>query len=346
MHSHSFSARESAINTLPSRLLAETVAINKTDRILFVNSAANPFIAQLAQQVTPGTIILAEDNIANAQAAQQLSPVQLQHVAIHNYISCQPAATMDSAIMDLLYQPGNTWANYGLQVAHYALRLHGCLYVVGAKDRGILSIGKRMQEYFGNVETVTISTGHRVLCSHKTSTELSAPLQPVNVFAASQLDEGTRLLIDALQVRPDDVALDIGCGAGFLGLHIARHASQGYVTMVDASLAAVAAAQHATAQSGLTNVSVLASDGAQAVLDRRFDLVVTNPPFHQAGIQTMAIATRFINEAAQVLKPRGRFYLVANRFLKYEPTLLAKLKKVEEVAGNTRYKVLRASSLQ
>jgi 16S rRNA (guanine1207-N2)-methyltransferase len=342
MHSQSSSARESATTMLPSHLLTETVAIHSSDQILLVNSAANPFVSQLAQQVTDGTITLAEDNIATAQTALQLSPTQLQHVAFHNYISRQPAATMDTAIMDLLYQPGNTWTAYGLQVAHYALRLHGRLYVVGAKDRGILSIGKRMQEYFGNVETLTISKGHRVLCAYKTSAELAEPLQSVNIFAASQLDEGTRLLIDALQVRPDDVALDIGCGAGFLGLYIARHAPQGHVTMVDVSLAAVEATQHEVDQSGLINVSVLPSDGAQAVLDQRFDLVVTNPPFHQGGIQTMAIATRFISEAAQVLKPRGRFYLVANRFLKYEPALHAHFKKVEEVAGNMRYKVLRS----
>jgi 16S rRNA (guanine1207-N2)-methyltransferase len=95
-------------------------------------------------------------------------------------------------------------------------------------------------------------------------------------------------------------------------------------------------------QSGLANVQVLPSDGVQAVRAQRFDLVVTNPPFHLGGIQTTGIAERFIREAAQVLRPRGRFYLVANRFLKYEPTLRACFKSVEEVGGNTRYKVLRA----
>ena len=54
------------------------------------------------------------------------------------------------------------------------------------------------------------------------------------------------------------------------------------------------------------------------------------------------IAERFIREASHVLRPGGRFYLVANRFLKYEPTLRAHFKKVEEVAGNPRFKVLRA----
>lgn len=113
--------------------------------------------------------------------------------------------------------------------------------------------------------------------------------------------------------------------------------------MVDVSLAAVAAARQAMLESGLKNVRVLPSDGAEAVREQRFDLVATNPPFHQGGIQTTAIAERFIREAAQVLRHQGRFYLVANRFLKYEPTLHAYFQVVEEVGGDKRYKVLKAT---
>ncbi len=166
------------------------------------------------------------------------------------------------------------------------------------------------------------------------------------IFAQGKLDEGTSLLLDVLGmplvVQPADEALDIGCGAGYLGMHIARLAIQGRVTMVDASLLTVAMAQRTIDATGLTNIRVLPSDGAQAVLEQRFDLVVTNPPFHHGGIQTTAIAERFIREAAQVLRPHGRFYLVANRFLKYEPALHMSFKQVEEAGGNTRFKVLRA----
>jgi len=171
----------------------------------------------------------------------------------------------------------------------------------------------------------------------------AADKQVLRVFASNKLDEGTRLLLDALEVQASDEALDIGCGAGLIGLHMARLASRGTVTMVDVSLAAVEATQHAITESGLTNVRVLPSDGAQAVLTQRFDLVATNPPFHQGGIQTGTIAERFIREAAQVLRSQGRFYLVANRFLKYEPILQACFQSVEEVGGDTRYKVLRAA---
>lgn len=208
-------------------------------------------------------------------------------------------------------------------------------------------MAKRMQSLFGNVETLVISKGQRVVSSRKNSetqlftTDKLTSLVP-STFAEGRLDEGTRLLLEALEVHATDVALDLGCGAGYLGIHIARLASRGHVIMVDTSLATVDVVRHMVQQSGLTNVQVLPSDGTQAVQAQRFDLVVTNPPFHLGGIQTTEIAERFIREAAQVLRPRGRFYLVANRFLKYEPTIRACFKTVEEVSGNTRYKVLRA----
>ncbi|MFL5625275.1 MAG: methyltransferase [Ktedonobacteraceae bacterium] len=349
--------------SLQSRLLTDTVQLAEHDHVLFLNSAADPFVASAAQQLHTGTITLAEDNIASLhmamhELAQSSSlPVSLQHVAFHEYTSHEPAGTIDIAIMNILYQPGNTWIHYALRLAAYALKPGGRLYVLGAKDRGILSVAKRMQETFGNVATLAISKGQRVVCSRQSenkplgttasvATSINDPsisLLPL-VFADGKLDEGTRLLIDALQVHPDDTALDIGCGAGFIGLHIAHLAAKGHVTMVDVSLATVAVAQRRVAASGLANITVLPSDGAQAVLSQRFDLVVTNPPFHQGGIQTTAIAERFIGEAAQVLRPRGRFYLVANRFLKYEPTLRAHFKELHEVGGNTRYKVLQATS--
>ena len=156
-----------------------------------------------------------------------------------------------------------------------------------------------MRDLFGNVETLVISKGQRVVCARKsavveTQTHLDANGHldksdldlSTHIFAANKLDEGTRLLLDVLEVRATDIALDLGCGAGFIGLHIAPLASKGQVTMVDASLAAVAASQRAVELSNLHNIRVLPSNGAQAVITERFNLVVTNPPFHQGGIQT------------------------------------------------------------
>jgi len=404
---------------LHSSLLHETIQLAIDDRVLILNSAADPFMLEAAQRLSAGELILAEDNLASLQQFNKLvgtdiSPMNIpvgadvsrpspmyrppmlarepsrtqlrvRHVPFHEYTLREAPATIDVAILNILYQPSNAWMIYGLQVASYALKPGGRLYVVGAKDRGVLSMAKRMQSLFGNLETLVISKGQRVVCSHKQKNLLDlhshekqlnanampetqnvvAPLvgamsqvapiehpslanpipdlQP-STFAEGKLDEGTRLLVEALEVRATDIALDIGCGTGYIGMHIAHIADKGHVTMVDASLVAVDAARKMVEQSGMTNAQVLASDGTQAVKAQRFDLVVTNPPFHLGGIQTTEIGERFIREAAQVLRPRGRFYLVANRFLKYEPTLRTCFHSIEEVGGNTRFKVLLATN--
>lgn len=327
---------------LQSCLLCETVQLTANTTLLVLNSAADSFVPVAQTQLRKGRVLLAEDNITTLNAYKQAMNVHA--VAFHDYILHSSETPVDVAVMNLLYQPSKAWILYGLQVAAHALKTGGKLYVTGAKDRGILSIGKHMEELFGNVETLTISKGHRVLCStlfHAISTE-GVLKQTRTGFADSKLDEGTRLLLETMEVHITDEALDIGCGAGFIGLHIARLASRGQVTMIDASLAAVAASQQAVIESGLSNVQVLPSDGVQAVQTQHFDLVATNPPFHQGGLQTTDIAESFIRGAAQVLRPQGRFYLVANRFLKYEPTLRTYFKQVEEVGGNTRFKVLCA----
>jgi len=399
---------------LHSSLLHETVQLAIDDRVLILNSAADPFMLEAAQRLSTGELILAEDNLASLQQFNKLvgadvllpspivdvntksqppvgadlsrpSPIyrppmlarsrtqlRVRHVPFHEYTLREAPATIDVAILNLLYQPSNAWMIYGLQVAACALKPGGRLYVVGAKDRGVLSIAKRMQSLFRNLETLIISKGQRVVCSHKqnnsrdlysqpepqhTSPQSQSETQNVvaplanaipdllpSTFAEGKLDEGTRLLVEALEVYATDIALDIGCGTGYIGMHIAQVASKGHVTMVDASLVAVDAARQMVEQSGMTNVQVLANNGTQAVKEQRFDLIATNPPFHLGGIQTTDIGERFIREASQILRPRGRFYLVANRFLKYEPTLQACFHSVEEVGGNTRYKVLLATN--
>lgn len=344
---------------LHSSLFNETVQLAIDDRLLVLNSAADPFVPVAAQRIPAGELVLAEDNIAALRNTQKVlqsdrfKTFRAHHVPFHEYTLYEPPATCNVALMNILYQPANAWMQHGLQLAAYALKPGGRLYVQGAKDRGILSLAKHMQTLFGNIETLEISKGERVVCSFvspeapdagKPDTRRADAINRVpTLFAGGKMDEGTRMLLETLEVRVTDVALDLGCGAGFIGAYIARHATKGQVTMVDASLAAVDTARHMIEQEGLTNAQVLPGDGAQELLEQRFDLVVTNPPFHIGGIQTTEIAERFIRQAAQVLRPRGRFYLVANRFLKYEPTIRECFKTVEEVAGNKSFKVLKAT---
>ena len=57
---------------LHSSLLHETVQLAIDDRVLILNSAADPFMLEAAQRLSTGELILAEDNLASLQQFNKL----------------------------------------------------------------------------------------------------------------------------------------------------------------------------------------------------------------------------------------------------------------------------------
>ena len=55
-----------------------------------------------------------------------------------------------------------------------------------------------------------------------------------------------------------------------------------------------------------------------------------------------ALGQGFISVAARALKPGGRFYMVANRGLPYEPLLKASFASFETLADNNQFRVTAA----
>jgi len=126
------------------------------------------------------------------------------------------------------------------------------------------------------------------------------------VFSRRQVDPGTRLLIEHMEVRPADEFLDLGCGYGVVGLVAARLASRGRVVMVDINERALALARANIEANGLANAEALAGDGFAPVAGRVFDVIALNPPV-RAGT---SVVHRLIEGAVEHLRPGGRFYLV------------------------------------
>jgi 16S rRNA (guanine1207-N2)-methyltransferase len=135
--------------------------------------------------------------------------------------------------------------------------------------------------------------------------------------------------------------LDIGCGYGIIGLCAARAGAR--AVMVDDDLLAVRCARVSAVANELADrCRVLPSDVTSAVQDRRFDLVLSNPPFHQGTDVNTATAQRIVREASGVLRPGGRLRIVANRFLPYDRVLSDTFGSVATLADDGRYRVLEA----
>lgn len=147
------------------------------------------------------------------------------------------------------------------------------------------------------------------------------------LFSPKAIDEGSRLLLEHLEIRPDDRAIDLGCGYGPLGLAIARAAPQGSCLMVDKDFVAVEYARANAVRNGISNVEVQLSDGLRHVPPRTFSLAVTNLPAKTSKEHYYL----FFNDILARLEPGGRFYVVVITGLRQ---FIAR--SFEEVFGNHR----------
>ncbi len=122
-----------------------------------------------------------------------------------------------------------------------------------------------------------------------------------SVTAACQNSVGG--LVAWAQVRPQTIALDVGCGAGALALALAPIAER--VVGIDVSPAMLERAELARLAAGAANVSFSWAEAYDLpVPDRTIDLVAARNLWRH-----LAEPDLFVREAARVLRPTGRVLL-------------------------------------
>lgn len=353
------------MDTPSTRLLQAHADVRAGQRLLTLGIA--PELAAdwaVSVRVSDGGQVWAvADDLSDVQATERLA--RDEHLsALHALhaadLSALSALTFDACALDIASYPQRAYLHWMLWEAVQRLEPEGALWIAGPNDGGIQSLEKRLRETWGEVSVLGYKKGHRVLRVPRPAApaplderaaeqrrltlrgeKFSLALRP-GVFAGGDLDPATRLLAEEIEVGHSAAILDLGCGSGILGMLAARLAPSSQVYLVDSSAAALAAAEENCRRSDLPNTHILASDGVAAVRDKRFDLVLCNPPFHEGRTHSNATALRFIREVGGVLAPRGRFYLVANQFLRYEPSMREAFGNVTTIAQDRKYKVLLA----
>lgn len=161
------------------------------------------------------------------------------------------------------------------------------------------------------------------------------------VFAWDRIDAASALLADSLPVDLAGHAADFGAGWGYLAdALLARCAGITSVDLYEAEARALALARTNLATARCP-VAYHWHDVTRGVAGR-YDLVLSNPPFHQGRADQPEIGRAFIAAAAGALRPQGRLWMVANRHLPYEATLAAHFERVREVRADAGFKVFEA----
>ena len=353
-------------------LLAEHLEVKAGDTVVHLN-CGNGLVGAVASAAGhAGRVWLTDRNIVSVEAATRTlaaNGVTDGEVLLgHGAYALPKNVQADSVAIRI---PQERLALLQLLVDAFAvLNVGGRCYIAGATNEGIKTAARTIETLFGNARVLARDNSHRVISAvkrtdapasaegldspflkHDAFHESEATLRGKQytlysrpgVFSWDHADEATAILADAMEIRQGDAVLDIGCGSGALGLVAATLSGHGRITMVDTDVEAVRSATRSAEANGVVNYRALTSDVAAAVLDERFDVVVTNPPFHVGKATDLNVPNQFIQDSWEVLVHGGRLFLVANRTLPYEQAIKHRYGNVANLYNGPRFKVLTAT---
>jgi len=357
-------------------LLLEYLKSDKTDHILILEGGDGRMAAAIADPVTDGLVLSLSRDVQDVWAARsrldQFSNAETGYEVI-------PSQNGWDTIL-LAIPKERRYARSLLLASRELLKPGGRLLLAGPTRKGAKAVIKDAGRLFGNA-TVLGYRGHQriAVCTRNESTPSSLPAEfqqmgiapdtsymihvktshgsleletHPGIFSWEGIDEGTDLLLDHLEINPGDRVWDVGCGYGVIGLTAAL-AGAVSVVMTDVNLFAVDYAKRNALHNQLSEkVWVYPANGLEQPPEyppdthppniSAYDIIVTNPAFHQGHQVDKSMADDLITRAPEILVPNGRLLMVANRFLNYDRQLQKYFANVRRKVVNNKYHVLEA----
>lgn len=225
----------------------------------------------------------------------------------------------------------------------------GPIFVDGQKTDGVDSVYKDLRALIPVSEA--LAKAHGKIFSFAAGSELAGwsfakssvaggfVTQP-GVFSAAGADRGSVLLAAALPAKLPARVVDLGAGWGYLARAILARDGVTALDLVEAEDAALSCARLNITD---PRAAFHWADATSFRPAQPVGAVVCNPPFHTSRDADPALGIAFLVAAHRMLSGSGSLYLVANRHLPYDRILAALFRDVEQIGGDTAFKLTRAA---
>src|SRR4030066_1253070 len=316
-----------------TEFLAQYSNVHPSDHVLLFGCHHGALSVYIARH-NPGVKLDVTDN-NHIALEMNLGSLKANHISPGTTISGTdiPQDDRQRYAVVLMHLPkGRKLARRWLLQAYLALDPGGTLYIAGSNKAGIQSVIKDAMALFGNGHLLAYKKGNRIALMIKEFIDLPKPdwafapgIAPgtwvefsitisnlsfqihslPGVFSFDHLDAGTQMLLSAVRVRPGAKVLDVGCGNGVVGLFAASQGA-GWVDFIDNDLLAIASCTETLEMNRITNAPVPAGDLLHPISSNKYDLILSNPPFHAGQAVDYQIAQALIGQSYQALNAGGQ----------------------------------------
>lgn len=166
----------------------------------------------------------------------------------------------------------------------------------------------------------------------------------VGMFSHGRVDSGSVMLTNYLRKVVFGKTADFGAGWGYLSCEAITLSEK--ITHLDLYEADYRALQAAENNLGSLNkdipIQYFWHDITKEPISEIYDTIISNPPFHEGRAADVSLGQKFIEVAAQRLKPGGCLLMVANRQLPYEASLNKLFRKILVLEEQNGFKVFEA----
>lgn len=244
---------------------------------------------------------------------------------------------------------------YAIEGLRAALRSDAPIVLYGGNDEGIKSVrclgsvnfevvdslghGRLLRGVRGGAPTRQMADFVRRVPIHLPFAGERLWVSYPGCFAQGGLDAGTAHLLRSLTggSRVPTRILDFACGTGVIAADVCARWPGVEVVGCDYDALAIAAARL-----NVPSANFVVGDGLACVTGRDFDLVLSNPPFHDGKVRSHRVWMGFVSDVRRLLRAGGELRVVAQREVPVEGPLRSLFATVERVVHHPRFAVWSA----